>query len=52
MKKKSENVLYLLWVHWLQEHAPKFVKYRFIRFYWLTGSDPKEVAKFILKLLF
>ena len=40
------------WVHWLAEYAGKFVKYKFIKFARLTGSDLKEVVKIILKFLF
>ena len=40
------------WVHWLVEHTPKSVKYRFAKFGYLTGSDPKEKAKIILRYLF
>ena len=39
-------------VHWLAEYAPKSVKYRFPKFGRLTGRDPREAAKIILKLLF
>ena len=38
-------------MHWLVEHTPKSVKYRFAKFGYLTGSDPKEKAKIILRVL-
>ena len=40
------------WVHWLADHARKTDRYRFSKFARLTGIDPKEGAKIILKFLF
>ena len=56
-KKTPQRTLakmtYILFcVHWFSEHAPKSSKYRFTRFGRLTGRDPKEGTKFILRLLF
>ena len=38
------------WVHWLEEHAPKSFKNHFSKFDRLTGKDPSEEVKIILKL--
>ena len=38
--------------HLLAEHAPETVKYRSTKVGRLTGRDFKEVATFILRLLF
>ena len=47
--KMGKNVLYLIPdMHWLAELPTKTVKYRVIKVDWLTGSDPKEVAKLSL----
>ena len=39
-------------VHWLAEHAPKSVKYRFTKLAWLTPRDTKKGAKIIFRLPF
>lgn len=37
-------------MHWLAEHAPKSFKNHFLKFDRLTGRDPSEEVKIILKL--
>ena len=39
------------WVHWLAEHTPKSGQYKFAKSCRLTGRDPKEGTKIVLKLL-
>ena len=53
-EKMGENDLnyFFFLVHWLAEHTPKSVKYRFTIFGRLNVRDPREGAKIILKLLF
>ena len=53
-RKWGENDLcyFWFWVHWLTQHTPKFVKYKFTTFGRLNVRDPREGAKIILKLLF
>ena len=51
--RKLVKMAYIsFWLHWLTEHAPKSVKYRFTKFGRLTLRDHKEGAKIILKLFF
>ena len=50
-RKTARKSFISFWVHWLVEHAPTFVKHRFIKLGRLTGMDPKEVAEIYLKLL-
>ena len=40
------------WVHWLAEHAPKSLKYRFTKFGQLAGRSPSEGVKIVLNLQF
>ena len=51
-RKTAPMCLIWFWVHWLVEHPPKSVKYRFAKFGPLTGNDSKEGGKIILRLLF
>ena len=52
-QRKAARMSYI-WFreHWLAEHAPKSVKYRFSKFGRLTATDHTEGAKIILNLFF
>ena len=47
---RKEYIEYLIWVHWLAQHAPKSPKYLIIKFGQLTARNLIEAAQIILKL--
>ena len=52
-QSKTKTMPYIwFWVHWLAEHAPKFVQYQFNKLGLLTTRDPQEGEKIIWKFVF
>ena len=52
-QSKTKAMPYIwFWVHWLAEHAPKFVQYQFNKLGLLTTRDPQEGEKIIWKFVF